>query len=67
MVVELSWMQTRLSILCSCFDDRAVPSGQVHQARAEAEAATEQRLAALYQARREEVDAAVRKALELGA
>ncbi len=47
-----------------------VPSGQVHQARAEAraeaEAAAEQRLAALDQARREEREAAVRAALALG-
>ncbi len=47
-----------------------VPSGQVHPARAaaraEAEAAAEQRLAALDQARREEREAAVRAALALG-
>ncbi len=39
----------------------------MHQARAEAEAAAEQRLAALDQARREEREAAVREALALGA
>jgi hypothetical protein len=54
-----------------CSADRAAPSGQVHQARAEAraeaEAAAEQRLAALDQARREEREAAVREALALGA
>jgi len=47
-----------------------VPSGQVHQARAEAraeaEAAAEQRLAALDEASREEKEAAVRAALALG-
>jgi len=53
---------------CSAY--QAVPSGQVHQARAEAraeaEAAAEQRLAALDQARRDEREAAVRAALALG-
>jgi len=54
-----------------CLPDRALPSVQVHQARAdaraEAEAAAEQQLAALDQARREEMEAAVRAALALGA
>ena len=53
---------------CSAY--QAVPSAQVHQARAEAraeaEAAAEQRLAALDQARRDEREAAVRAALALG-
>jgi len=54
-----------------CSADRAEPSGQVHQARAdaraEAEAAAELRLAALDQARCEEREAAVREPLALGA
>jgi len=54
-----------------CSADRALPSAQVQQARAEAraeaEAAAEQRLAALDQARREEREAVVRVALALGA
>ncbi len=53
---------------CSAY--QAVPSGQVHQAhaeaRAEVEAAAKQRLAALDQARREEREAAARAALALG-
>jgi len=54
-----------------CSANRAVPSAQVHQARTESraewEAAAEQRLAALDQARREEREDAVREALALGA
>jgi len=71
-VVELGWRRAPvLSYRCSCSADRALPSGQVQQARAEAraeaEAAAEQRLAALDQARREEREAVVRVALALGA
>ena len=71
-VVELGWRRAPvLSYRCSCSADRALPSGQVQQARAEAraeaEAAAEQRLAALDQARREEREAVVRMALALGA
>ena len=54
-----------------CSVDRVLPFAQVHQARtearAEAEAAAEQRVAALDQARCEEREAAVREALALGA
>ena len=54
-----------------CSADRVLSFAQVHQARtearAEAEAAAEQRLAALDQARRKEREAAVREALALGA
>ncbi len=70
-VVEFSWMQACLSITWLCFADWALPSAQVHharaEARAEAEAAAEQRFAALDQARREEREATMRAALALGA
>jgi hypothetical protein len=70
--MELSRRQALvLSYWCLCSADRALPSAQVQQARAEAraeaEAAAEQRLAALDQARREEREAVVRVALALGA
>ncbi len=48
-----------------CLHDQDA-AAQVREARDEAEAAAEQRLAALDQARREEREAAVRKALALG-
>jgi len=70
-VVELSWEQACVSYWWLCSADWALPSAQVHHARAaaraEAEAAAEQRLAALDQARREEREAVVRVALALGA
>ncbi len=71
-VMKLSWRQALVFIYrCFCSTDRALPSGQVQQARVEArneaEAAAELRLAALDQARREEREAVVRMALALGA
>ncbi len=71
-VMKLSWRQALVFIYrCLCSADRALPSGQVQQARVEArneaEAAAELRLAALDQARREEREAVVRMALALGA